>query len=683
MMRQASADKIFVLGIDGMDPRLTRKFVDEGKMPNTKKLMEMGSCREDLVMLGAQPTVTPPMWTTMATGAYPNTHGITCFFRQSKEHLHYKEYNLDSRNCQAEQLWNVFAEAGKKTLVWQWPGSSWPPSSQNPNLHVVDGTQPAAVNMGSATVDMDFVLSANVKTPEVTFRAKAASDENVPCVLTDVKAASDEETPAVEKENVTEGLSPAEKLSVTEGYPKIILKPEDGEGQLSDAPFDVVVSPIKDAHGWVDAPADAKEFTMLLAKGLIRRPGLILKNEQGVYDHVAIYKNKKAEEPIVVLENDVFTSDIIDEGMKGDEKVLACRSMRLLDIAEDGTSLKIWVSGGLDISNDTLWHPHSLFETVTENAGYPRLFAILGGANKNLLQKCMLPSWDNSLDWNARALNYLMENEGYDVVFSQVHNVDLEGHIVVKFMKGTDKMTVEDYAEIIEQMYTQTDRYIGEYMHLLDKGWTILLVSDHGQVCPEHKPPMMSDMAGVNIRLMQELGFTEMIKDENGEDTYEIDWSKTKALQSRGNHIYINLKGRDEFGIVDPADKYELEEEIMTALYGYKDPETGKRVIALALRNKDAVLLGMGGPECGDILIWLAEGYNYDHCDSLSTTYGFGGTSVSPIFIGAGPGLKQGFYTDRVIRQVDLAPTIAVLGGVRMPAQCEGAPVYQILTEQY
>ena len=35
-MREASAEKIFVLGIDGMDPRLTRKFVDEGKMPNTK-----------------------------------------------------------------------------------------------------------------------------------------------------------------------------------------------------------------------------------------------------------------------------------------------------------------------------------------------------------------------------------------------------------------------------------------------------------------------------------------------------------------------------------------------------------------------------------------------------------------------------------------------------------------------
>ena len=40
------------------------------------------------------------------------------------------------------------------------------------------------------------------------------------------------------------------------------------------------------------------------------------------------------------------------------------------------------------------------------------------------------------------------------------------------------------------------------------------------------------------------------------------------------------------------------------------------------------------------------------------------------------------FLTNRVIRQVDFAATIAYLGGVRMPAQCEGAPVYQILEEE-
>ena len=103
----------------------------------------------------------------------------------------------------------------------------------------------------------------------------------------------------------------------------------------------------------------------------------------------------------------------------------------------------------------------------------------------------------------------------------------------------------------------------------------------------------------------------------------------------------------------------------------------------MALRNRDGALLGLSGDECGDILYWTAEGYNIDHGDSLSTTEGYADTSVSPIFIAAGKGIKENFETTRYIRQVDIAPTIAVLGGVRMPAQCEGAPVYQILSDEY
>ena len=103
----------------------------------------------------------------------------------------------------------------------------------------------------------------------------------------------------------------------------------------------------------------------------------------------------------------------------------------------------------------------------------------------------------------------------------------------------------------------------------------------------------------------------------------------------------------------------------------------------MALRNKDAVLLGLGGPESGDIVYFTAEGYNYDHTDALSTTYGINDTSCSPIFIACGKGIKKGQETDRYIREVDLAPTMAILGGVRMPRECEGAPVYQILEDDY
>lgn len=127
MVRTSLTNKIAVLGVDGFDPRLAKKFMDQGKMPNLATFVKRGSAREDLVLLGAMPTVTPPMWTTLACGAYPNTHGVTAFFRQHPERLDTTVYNFDSRLTTAEMLWNVFAEAGKKTLVWHWPA---PPGRQ-------------------------------------------------------------------------------------------------------------------------------------------------------------------------------------------------------------------------------------------------------------------------------------------------------------------------------------------------------------------------------------------------------------------------------------------------------------------------------------------------------------------------------------------------------------------------
>ncbi len=181
-------------------------------------------------------------------------------------------------------------------------------------------------------------------------------------------------------------------------------------------------------------------------------------------------------------------------------------------------------------------------------------------------------------------------------------------------------------------------------------------------------------------KLLQDLGYYTLKMDADGKELAEIDWSKTQAEAPRGGHIYLNLKGRTKHGIVDPSDQYELERRIITDLYDYKID--GKRVIALALRNKDAALLGIGGDEDGDILNFLEDGFNRIHGDALSNATGYADTSVYPIFIAAGKGFKEGFKTGRVIRQIDFAPTIAAVSGVRMPAQCEGAPVYQILKEQ-
>ena len=450
-------------------------------------------------------------------------------------------------------------------------------------------------------------------------------------------------------------------------------------------PYDVVLSPIKPAHGWLDTPEDALEITVLFSKGTIRRVGLIVKNKDGIYDTVKLYKNKKSEEPLAVLPKGEFVKNIYDEAIRDDVRYDVARNMRVLDLAEDGSHLKLWVSTAINLNEDTLWHPKMLYKKVLDNCGPAVSGCMLGGYDEQLLKECMVPQWGAQGEWVANSLNYLIDNEGYEAVFSHYHNVDLQGHMIVKFMKHKDDDMLPErvYAELMQMVYEQTDEYIGRFMHYLDEGWTIMIVSDHAQACPEYGPIAMGEPMGVNVRLMQELGYTAVKTDENGDELHEIDWERTKAVAVRGNHIYINLKGRNPYGIVDPEEKYELEEQIMTDLYSYKHPVTGKRVIALALRNKDALVLGLSGEGCGDIIYFTSEGYHFDHGDALSTTLGYADTSISPIFIAAGPGIKEGFTTDRVIREVDVTPTIAAITGVRMPAQCEGAPVYQILDGEF
>lgn len=668
--------KVLVLGVDGMDPRKTKQLVDAGKLPNVKKYIERGACREDLMMLGGQPTVTPPMWTTLATGAYPVTHGITEFFAQSQEKLDTMVYNLDSTKCEAEQIWNCFAESGRKTLVWHWPGAAWPPSSDSPNLYVVDGTSPGTVNMARGQKDTEVIIGASEDIQSVTFIKDVMDGVAEPCVITDL------ETDAEAANNPGADLS--ESYSATEM--RTIILDANKEGQLTlakNSPMNVGQSPIRPAQGWANAPADAKEFTILLSRGLINRPALILKNKDGKYDKVAIYKNKKAEEPIVVLEPGVFTRNIIDEAIKNDERYPNClRDMKLLELAEDGSKLRLFISAAMNNDFDGVWSPKSLYQTVSKNIGFPPPSFMLDGTNAELVQ-IMLEGWYHIADWQADSINYLIKNEDFEAVFSHYHNIDLQMHKLCDFLsdRGFNKLPVSFYDQAVENVYIQTDYYLGKFMHLLDEGWSIIICSDHGLVASRHEPPAICDMSGLNVGLMEELGYTVMKRDEDGNRTHEVDWSKTRAVAMQATSIYINLKGRWDTGIVDPADKYELEEQIMTDLYGYRDPKTNKRVIALALRNKDAILLGTGGPKAGDIICWTAEGYNYVHADQLSTTWGDGDTSVSPIFIAAGPGVKENFKTTRIIREVDMAPTAAVLGGVRMPAQCEGAPVYQILQD--
>ncbi len=112
-------ERVFLLGFDGANPDLIKRYVDEGVMPNVARLMERGVFAR---YLSSVPPTTIVNWTTIATGAHPGTHGITDFWL----HFHGDPLDqfhdaFDSNLVQAEQIWYTAERAGKRALVMNYP----------------------------------------------------------------------------------------------------------------------------------------------------------------------------------------------------------------------------------------------------------------------------------------------------------------------------------------------------------------------------------------------------------------------------------------------------------------------------------------------------------------------------------------------------------------------------------
>ena len=157
-----------------------------------------------------------------------------------------------------------------------------------------------------------------------------------------------------------------------------------------------------------------------------------------------------------------------------------------------------------------------------------------------------------------------------------------------------------------------------------------------------------------------------------------IDWSQTRAARVGRIHIFVNLKGREPNGIVDPADYEATQREIIDALLDYRDPATGQRPFTLALTRSNAEILNLWGDLVGDVVFAIDPSFDGAHGNQLPIgSYGIGGQHST--FILAGAGVKRGLELTRRVQVVDVAPTLCHLLGWPMPRNVEGGVIYEAL----
>jgi hypothetical protein len=130
--RATPAARVLVVGADGLEWSVLRPLLAAGRCPNLRALMERGSFGRLATMT---PTLSPILWTTIATGKVPEQHGIQGFTDAAL-----RQYTSSDRRVAA--LWNIADRHGLASNVLGW-WITWP--AEAVRGRIVSGTSSSAL----------------------------------------------------------------------------------------------------------------------------------------------------------------------------------------------------------------------------------------------------------------------------------------------------------------------------------------------------------------------------------------------------------------------------------------------------------------------------------------------------------------------------------------------------------
>jgi len=133
-------NKVLIVGIDGMDPKMVRTMMDDGKMPHFKKLADSGIQTELQTVF---PPQSPVAWTTIATGVNAGKHNIFDFIRRNPENYMPVLGLFETENAfngtrytsfiTSEPFWKKLSDQNVNSTIIRWP-MTFPTESFNGEL---------------------------------------------------------------------------------------------------------------------------------------------------------------------------------------------------------------------------------------------------------------------------------------------------------------------------------------------------------------------------------------------------------------------------------------------------------------------------------------------------------------------------------------------------------------------
>jgi predicted AlkP superfamily phosphohydrolase/phosphomutase len=234
------------------------------------------------------------------------------------------------------------------------------------------------------------------------------------------------------------------------------------------------------------------------------------------------------------------------------------------------------------------------------------------------------------------------------------------------------------YAGVIEDLYRRMDELVGLATSHLDNETVVFVLSDHG-FCSFRRGVNLNTWFLRNGYLALQNGATESGLYFDG-----VDWSRTTAFTLGLGGVYLNIRGREASGTVEPGDAARLRRELTERLSALRDDELDTGCIR-AVYPTSELYKGPYLAEAPDLIVGFADGYRTswdaavgkvspaifeDNCKAWS-----GDHAVDPLLV---PGV---LFCSRPLDSEDpgiedLAPTVLSLFGVERPPWMEGKPLF-------
>ncbi len=293
-----------------------------------------------------------------------------------------------------------------------------------------------------------------------------------------------------------------------------------------------------------------------------------------------------------------------------------------------------------------------------------------------------------------KMMDGIVEDKDLDLYVQVYEYTDRVAHVMWRYLDpehpAYDAKKAALYAPSVERSYKLMDNIVGDVLKKLGKDDYLFVLSDHGFATWRRSVNYNTWL--VENGFMALKGASDKQADlemlfGQGEFWPNVDWSRTKAYSMGLGEVYINLRGREAKGIVEPGAEYEeVRAALKKGLLELMDPKTAKKPIVGVYTREE--IYGSFDPQViPDVFVTNADGYRVSWQASLGVVtpnlfednvqvWSGDHCSVDPSVV---PGIlfvNRPLPKDRRPGIVDVPATIYKVLGLTPPEKLDGVSLF-------